>query len=454
MASTSLTSSSTLYESMSSGSGQISVGVRRDSIYPRRMTQRAPQVALWLSLLVACNGRSALETSGQGGGAGAGAMGSGAMGSGAMGSGAMGPGGSAPCAQLVQTGALTALPTLPDKMALQPRLHSLGKGQMAVVHHGGPTGGTATTNIAWTESWPPVISTPFALHDEGGYAAPVGHVGPSGIPLIAGVMAFGFADPQKGGWSQLVVTDTNAFGRQFLADDMHDNYFIGMLASGGFPDATMALHVGWVGVNGTTSYTGPTDLGCLNQPSTADGIAVPGGWLLARSRAECGQSPPNPPTVTLTRYAGAGAEPQLGAEITLFSAVQRLALVPRPAGAWLLYFQSALQGTRLDALGKVELGPVDLVSMGQPYSFGVDAVDGGLIVAVAMDNDLKVSVFDDQGMTIASVSLNEKDQPYYMEPQIAFDEGSRQALLAIAMPDGAGSHRINVARFSCQSEPQ
>jgi hypothetical protein len=426
------------------------------------MTQRAPQFALWLSLLVACNGRSSLETSGPGGGAGAGGSGAGGTGSGATGPGGMGPGGgggSAPCAQLVQSGALTALPTLPDKMALQPRLHSLGKGQMAVVHINGgpPSGGLASTSIAWTESWPPVISTPVELYDAPAFAAPVGHVGANGIPLLAVAepfeTAFGFADPQKGGWSQLVVTDTNTFGAKFLAADASDDYFVGMLVSGGFPDATMALQVGRVGVKGTTSYTGPTDLGCLNQPSTADGVAVPGGWLLARSRAECGQAPPNPPTVTVTRFAD--AEPQVGSELTLFGAVQKLTLVPRPAGAWLLYWQpSVLQATRLDALGKVELGPVDLVSMGQPYNFAADAIDGGLIVAVAMDNDLKVSVFDDQGVSIASVSLNEKDQPYYMEPQIAFDEGSRQALLAVPMPDETSTYKINVARFSCQTEPQ
>jgi hypothetical protein len=415
-------------------------------------------LALGTCALVSCGDDAAVTPAGAAGSTGStestATTGSGTGGGGTGGTGSGGQGGSAPtCERLVQTGALAKLPSLPGSVGVLPTVHSLGNGDMAVVHMtGGPgSGKAASTSIAWTADWPPVASPAVELHDATLYAAPRSPSTSNGIALLAqpeaGIgLAFGFGDPVLGGWSEQVTTHPDANQAAFLAQRASDSFFAGAFGPG--PDIySNTLHVGWVTVDGgAASYVGPLDLGCVDF-RTADAVATPDGWLLAHGWVDCAASPPAPLAIRVTRFVD--GSPQIGAEIETFGQVQRIVLVPRAAGAWLLYWQStALQAVRLDALGQVELGPVAIVPMSQPYPFSADALGGGLVVAHGHDGaGLTAVVFDEQLVALASAEA--EDVPDTATPQIAFDAETRQMLVALhAFVDGVSA--VRAARFSCQ----
>jgi hypothetical protein len=134
-------------------------------------------------------------------------------------------------------------------------------------------------------------------------------------------------------------------------------------------------------------------------------------------------------------------------------------MVRHPEGAWLLYddwtgqsggTQSAV---RLDDKGAVVVGPLAL----SPSSSAIvaDALDGGLVFAAmhADEPELTVGVSDDQGNTIASAPLTVPPDLAGWEFQIAFDEETRQALVAILDWQDATANfndGIHVARFTCE----
>jgi hypothetical protein len=283
------------------------------------------------------------------------------------------------------------------------------------------------------------------------YAAPRSRSTSNGIALLAkpeaaNGLAFGFGDPVLGGWSEDVTTHPDGDQGAFLAQGPDDSFFVGAFGPG--PDIySDKLHVGWISVDGAaTSYVGPLDVGCVDF-RTADAVATPGGWLLAHGWVDCAASPPAPLAIRVTRFID-GA-PQIGAEITPFGQIQRLVLVPRPSGAWLLYWQSsALQAVRLDALGQVELGPMSIIPMSQPYPFSADALGDGLVIAHGHDGaGLTAVVFDEQLVTVASAEA--ADVPESATPQIFFDAETRQVLVGLhAFIDAVSG--VHATRFSCQ----
>jgi hypothetical protein len=435
------------------------------------------RVVPWLALAASVTGcsRSPLEASGSSpagsangagsGGAPSGSGGSGGApsGSGGAQSGSGGMGGGAPaCTQLVQTGDLLRL-TPEATVAFAPRLHSLGNGQMALVYTlavpGMGMGAVLSTTLAWTKDWPPPATAPVELIDRPAYAAGVGHDTAKGIALLAIPdgkkvgRAFGFADPQKGGWSQVVTTDEEAFGSAFIAEGTSGNFFVGMAASAG-PDIA-APHVGWVGTNGAPDYVGPIDLGCpIHHPLKVRAVGMAGGWMLVRNvtKNDC-----KPGSATKLRVmAFAGEQPQVGVELEFVGYPEPFGLAPRPGGAWLLYY-GQIEGfwaAGLDVLGQIEVGPVKLAS---PYdlvqSFAADAALGGLLLVypdVSSDPpiQLKVVLMNEQGQPITSAPLT--GVPISSDMQIAFDEATRQALFAVSMQDETGYFSVGVARFSCQ----
>jgi hypothetical protein len=371
-----------------------------------------------------------------------------------------------PCKNLVQTGELTGLPSLPNTLSWRPRLRSLGDGQTAIVYTIAVPGmgpqNTVSTNVAWTGAWPPASALPVELVGRPWYKSSAAPSKPKSLGLLgwsdkgAPEVAFGFADALNGGWTELVSTDPKAVGPAFVAAGEGGQFFVGMAVNAGIPSNNVATpHVGWVATKGTTSYTGPIDLGCPIDPVSADAVAVDGGWLLARSAFDndCYGSAGQ---IRVTRFTD--GQPQPDVEIDSGSWEDPV-LVPRPGGAWLLYGQSPagmVVGARLGALGQVELGPLVISGpeTGDPRLLAADALDGGL-VAVLSDGPsptaLTIVVTDQEGVAIASAPLD--DVSAASELQIAFDPTTRQALVALTLPDETGTgpqNRIHVARFSCQ----
>lgn len=368
------------------------------------------------------------------------------------------------CTKLVRTGDLVRVPTTPGTMALQPRLAALAGGRTAViatiyVPGMGPTE-LGAVNLDWTTGWPPVSSMPVALADPTAFVAPVGRAAPQGIPLLApgsppGVLAFGFADPQKGGWSKLVDVDPQANHAAFLVADGTGAYFVG--TAGYTVPGTYAtpLHVAAVGTTGTPMVVGPVDLGCPTESMLAAAVATDGGWLLARRIPQGGCPIGLTSIIQVSRFTGAQQQPGEQAEIT--GGTGDLTLLPRPGGAWLLYPSApdVLLALRLDAHAKSDLAAVSIApSLAAPFVFAADALDGGFVVVVGdgsgSSGALTVQVADDHGATIASADL--PGVPVTVPSgTLAFDPQTRQVLVAVAMMDDAGPYdAIHVARFSCQ----
>jgi hypothetical protein len=185
-----------------------------------------------------------------------------------------------------------------------------------------------------------------------------------------------------------------------------------------------------------------------------EAVATAGGWLLVRTvpKTGCNNVGTKLQVVQLT-----GKDAQVGAEIDLGTYPQRVRLVPRSAGAWLLYHEQpeGLLATRLDALGQIEMGPVAISAPVQtPYPFAADAVSGGLVVALIDDpsfdpKDLTIAVTDEEGTRIASALLHDVPASQFTL-EVAFDQATRQALVAISMPHEYSEFSVHVARFSCQ----
>lgn len=397
-------------------------------------------------------GRTQLATTAASGPAGGGG------GAGSGGAGVSEPVPPPPCTQLVQTGALSRLPFLPMTLSFsQPTLVSLGNGSMAIVRTiaipGTGPQNTVTSNVAWTGAWPPVASEPVELAPRPWYIATDSPRAQSRIALLgtpedgARGIAFGFADALTGGWSQLVLADSEGSAPSFVAANERGDFFIGMAARAAIPN-NADLRVGWVATTDGTSYVGPIEVGCPANPAAAAAAATPTGWLMARALFENCMAPKG--RIEVTVYDGQSATQGATFPGDPYADVD---LVPHADGAWLLFDSLGSSAVRLDALGAVVVGPLAI----SPGSTGLvaDALDGGLVFAAAHhdETDLTVGVTDDHGDIIASALLALPFELASWEFQIAFDNGTRQVLVAlINWTDATASFEdsIHVARFSCQ----
>ncbi len=377
------------------------------------------------------------------------------------------------CAKLVQNGALEWLPTLANATADSVKLHVLAGGKLAVAYrayfNATMQEKLASTAIDWTGAWPPSAAAPVVLHEPS--LSVMSRTSELGLlvdvsPSDVGV-AFGVADAQAGGFKPYFTADPDAYAPTLLADDGHGNYFAGMVAAGKGVN-THSLHVGIVATKpGGASYTGPIDLGCHAQTVAAGAAAVPGGWLLARATADFVGTPG--PTlegddcwaqakmIRVTRLSGADAKP--AAEIAAGATIFALQLLRRSNGAWLLerHADHPVQAYRLAGDGSLEAGPIAVPStpppLSTPTAFAADRAGRGFIVAigeapVTPQAGLTLAVDDEQGVTIAKGRLAPVPGASFVA--IAFDDTTRQALVALAMPDASGASAVGVARFACQ----
>src|SRR5262249_32657905 len=146
-------------------------------------------------------------------------------------------------------------------------------------------------------------------------------------------------------------------------------------------------------------------------PSVADGVSTPGGWLMVGAVENNSCAPGPLDAVGVTHFAGGQWEQ--GAVVELASYASSLRLLPRPGGAWLLVYDQ-LDGTvmyRLDAQGHIEIGPLPVTPPYGQAPVGVDALDGGLVIALADypttgNNIVTIVVTDEQGAIISSTSLD------------------------------------------------
>jgi hypothetical protein len=325
---------------------------------------------------------------------------------------------------------------------------------------------TMSSTIDWTGAWPPVAIGPVELIDIPWYLASAAPKAPTGIALLgksstdATSLAFGFADPVNGGFSELGTTTPKVI-EKFITADKEGNFFVGSAAYNGTGYET--FQAGWFTTKGMTSYVGPIDLGCpVFNSDHADGIAVPGGWLFARGlHGECTGSKA---LVRITRFTD-GMQQTVGDVDIENDSPSKVDLLPRPGGAWLLYenWNDANFGfvaARLDASGSVELGPIVLSIPGfqEPIMYAADALDDGLIAVVGGEwlptsIEYAIAATDEQGVPISSALLSGAVEPWSV-PQIAFDHATRQALVVVvSSPNssaGESLNRIHVARFSCE----
>src|SRR5262249_194659 len=147
-------------------------------------------------------------------------------------------------------------------------------------------------------------------------------------------VAFGFADPLSGGWSELISVEPKGRSPAFVAPGTGGQFFVGVTVNAGIPDSNAAVpHVASVPTEAPPSYTGPIDLGCPIDPFHVDAVATDGGWLLARSTFENGCSG-QAGKIQVTRFSNGKAQP--GAELDS-GAFYAPTLVARPSGAWLFY---------------------------------------------------------------------------------------------------------------------
>lgn len=444
--------------------------------------------ALVLLLVVGCGARSGLREgrgdrdgstagaggaasgpAGSGGDGGAPAGGSGAMsgvgGASANGSGSGAGGGSATgCTALASSGPLTAIPSLPPGTSDNTRFHWLDAQRIAVVHRPfDPDKGLklGSTVVDWVGAWPPQTSVPVELV---GLASESFAIDRDPNPLLgllapgAGTLgvSFGTVDPSVGGWIPTLSVDPNADRAVFVRSGF-GQYFLGSETPGASPGGAYQLRATLT--DGKT-VAGPFNAGCHRYRIAADALALPTGWLFARTAPSTSTCNPAVPasmdnTVTITRITE--MVPMPGAEFELLGSSNQIALVARGVdGGWLVHWSGAatVSALPLDGAGKVAGPPAALHTLTEsPFAFAADRLDEGLVLAT-YDADaaggprLRVQVTDGGGKLLSFVELSNPPKPT-TPLQVAFEPETRQILVGYSGLVGA-VQSVNLGRFRCE----
>lgn len=367
------------------------------------------------------------------------------------------------CTKLVQTGDLVTIPTVQPGSADNARFHRLDDTRVAVAHR--PFDSVlglrlGSTTVTWTDAWPPTSDAPVTLLENAGLSfavdrGPELNIGLLTPPPMGTGISFGVVDPAVGGWQGQASIDLTAdravFSRRGLGE-----YFVGTTTPGPSPGPSSQLRVGWYDGK---DVRGPYNAGCSSALVMADALALPAGWLLARttsSVATCSAFSPAPPPQNITVDLIVGDMPLFGAEIPFGGQTSQLALVPRQEGAWLLHWfgPSTLMGLALDGVGHIAFGPTALVTLkGPSFAFAADPLDDGLALALydapeSAPAALVILVTNALGAPIASAALFNPPKPT-TAPQLLFDAKTRQLLLGFSGLD-AGKQSLYLARFACE----
>jgi len=209
-------------------------------------------------------------------------------------------------------------------------------------------------------------------------------------------------------------------------------------------------------------------LGCANGgPMPADAVASGTAWLVAFANGA--SSPgcfdpelPGPPhAIHVVRILEDGTF-TTGAMLPQGGPIAQIAMAEHSDGAWLVWQKASggkiapIQAARLDAMGDVVLGPVDVVpSEGEPVSFGIDRLGDDLAIAWgfaglnARAPGIVAGRVRDDGVVVASASL---DGPILTgPPSVLGAPGGDQILVGLGI---LNDHpEVAVARFDCASMP-
>lgn len=396
---------------------------------------------------------TASNATGAGGSASAEATSSGAGGTAAGGSDATGGGGAAhvACDSLLLDGELSVLASVPGSLQWTLAAHrftdteALVTRTIAIPGEGPQT--VVSSRVRWTDTWPPTDAGPVVLTDRPFYlvspSPSTGEVAVLGPPKDGGLgVAFGIADPWIGGWTELLLTDAAASDPVLLSGDDAGTFFVGMRVP--TDDGWGVPSVGWVSTAGDLRYGGEQRLGCPMDPVTAAGVAVDGGWLLARPVFAGCQGPDG--LVEVTQFAGGSASDGATLPAVPWAWVE---LVARPEGAWLLYRGDGIQAARLDASGSID-GSTHSIHPDRQL-LAADRVGPGFLV-VAKEPEralLTVTVFDDALDTRATVPVSLPSAPHAVD--VVFDEATRRALLVVVVDAATSPYTdVAVARLACE----
>jgi len=367
------------------------------------------------------------------------------------------------CTKLVQNGALTIVPTLQPGTSDNARFHRLDDARIAVFHR--PFDSVmglrlGSTTVTWTGSWPPPSAPPVAIVEPAGLSFAIDRGPDPTVALLSpppggNGVSFGVVDPAVGGWSPqasiALSADRAVFSRRGFGEAC-----VGTTIPGISPGPSSQLRVAWYDGK---DVRGPYNAGCSTALVMADALALPAGWLLARTSSSistCSPFAPAPPPQNITVDLIAGDMPLFGAEIPFGGQTSQLALVPRGDGAWLLHWlgASTLMGLALDGLGHIAFGPVALLTLkGPSFAFAADRLDDGLGLVLydvppSGPTALIVVATNAVGAPIASAVL--VDPPKLTTaPQLAFDAVSRQLLVGFSGVLN-GKQSAYLARFACE----
>ncbi|MSP24048.1 MAG: hypothetical protein EXR75_02565 [Myxococcales bacterium] len=377
-----------------------------------------------------------------------------------------GAGGTLACTQLLATGALTKLPSLPAHYTDNPRIHLLADGDLAVIHRAYVDGALklASTRVQWVDDWPPVTTVAFLLDMTSTSFAVSRNADEKSVAILTRAKAstglsFGLADPMSGGWSPLFNADASA-DRALVVDAGVQQHFVAMEAPGAFtPSPSYQLRVGLKTPLVEDGYWGPLDVACKATPFAASAVATSKNWLFAHTGAQltsCQDKVPPDASALISIKRVAPGSLLAAATLQVATSPMQLALLPRADGAWLLYLESpeTMTAVRLDAFGQVELGPLAVAaSAGAEYAFAADRLDDGFIFAMRDDPagnppDLRLVVADANAALIAEAWLVDPP-PIVTAPQLVFDPVTRQALVVFAGIDASGGPVLYAARFAC-----
>lgn len=368
------------------------------------------------------------------------------------------------CDKLVLDGPPTIIPTLGSETSDNARFHVLDGAHVAVIHRPYEPGADllrlGSTTVDWTGVWPPTVEPPVELVKEIGLsfaidAGPAPLVGLMTSNGLAAPFAFGLADPVIGAWTSKLVLEPSADRATFVRRRGGEYFLgVGVPATGAF-GPYHRLRVGWLDDG---AVRGPYDAGCSTNPVLADAMATPKGWLLARTTPndfQCDPSSPPPGAQFVSIDLIVNDSPISGAEIPFGGQSSQIALMPRPGGAWILYWSgpTTLMGILLDEFGHIAGGPVLLAAASESsFAFAVAPLDDGFAILLydvlaSGPSALYVVVKDAFGNTLA---LGKIDSPPKLttRPQLAFDPQTRSVLVGYSAI-GAGKQATYLARFAC-----
>jgi hypothetical protein len=203
-------------------------------------------------------------------------------------------------------------------------------------------------------------------------------------------------------------------------------------------------------------------LTCGLGPIPADGFANDEGFFAALStttgNVDCaldeGTFVVGPPTqIQITTDGGQYWSPIPLALLSFSDAIERVRLVPRPSGAWLLVQTRTPSGElgpvearRLLASGAPDGEPVGLVPGGSHGFAAAPLGDGFAAAWIEREGSLAVALFDGDGAQRAAASIP-VDAPATADPVALLVSPDASALL-VAWSEGEPAN-VRLARFGC-----